>query len=345
MAPFITVGIASYNYARYLPRAFEAIKRQAFRDIEILYCDDGSTDDSAAVIQGFIRQNPEMNIRLICGKNGGVMENKNRILKNAKGKYLMLCDADDWMDDTCLEKLAQKAEETNADRIIAGFRNVIDRGETLETGQVEYLPDHPSRWNQFQHHGCLYKTAVYREHDIYFRPDHYPDDFDYVERFNLHCGSAAYVREVLYNFYHNGKSTSATCDPASRWYYLNLFGEITKLAGSLLGRLGGDDYWELEAAVMRIYFANLRSGVRNREEYRKQKAMLTAVMPDYRKNPILWDVRRSPYRPDAANMCRCMLVLDALHGLYPALAVYKMLHKKEEAENGKSAAHSIWLRR
>ena len=35
-SPFLTIGIASYNYARYLPRAFEAIKRQKFQDFEIL---------------------------------------------------------------------------------------------------------------------------------------------------------------------------------------------------------------------------------------------------------------------------------------------------------------------
>lgn len=49
--PFLTIGIASYNYSRYLYSAFEAIKKQAFSDYEILYCDDGSTDDSVEVIK------------------------------------------------------------------------------------------------------------------------------------------------------------------------------------------------------------------------------------------------------------------------------------------------------
>ena len=53
--PFITIGIASYNYANYLPEAFEAIRNQKFRDFEILYCDDGSTDESVEVIKGFIQ--------------------------------------------------------------------------------------------------------------------------------------------------------------------------------------------------------------------------------------------------------------------------------------------------
>ena len=89
--PFITIGIASYNYAEYLPKAFEAIRRQKFTDYEILYCDDGSTDDSLAVIRGLIADHPEMQIRLVAGENGGIMTNKNRILENARGEYLMRC--------------------------------------------------------------------------------------------------------------------------------------------------------------------------------------------------------------------------------------------------------------
>ena len=52
--PYITIGIASYNYGKYLRRAFEAIKRQKFRNFEVLYCDDGSTDESVTIIQSFI---------------------------------------------------------------------------------------------------------------------------------------------------------------------------------------------------------------------------------------------------------------------------------------------------
>jgi len=63
--PFITIGIASYNYANYLTEAFEAIRNQKFRDFEILYCDDGSTDESVEIIKGFIRDNPDLQIRLV----------------------------------------------------------------------------------------------------------------------------------------------------------------------------------------------------------------------------------------------------------------------------------------
>lgn len=325
--PFITIGIASYNYARFLPRAFEAIKRQSFRDFEVLYCDDGSTDDSVAVIRSFMETNPDMTIRLVEGKNGGVMANKNRILDNARGEYVMLCDADDWMDDDCLELLAETAKQTGADRVIAGFRNVIDKGNgELVTGQVEEVPPHPSKWNQFQHHGCLYRRAVCLEQNVWFRPDHYPDDFDFIERYNVCCGKAAFVHRVVYNFYHNGKSTSSVQDRTSRWYYLNLFAEIAALAGQLLPKLDREDAWQLQAVVMRIYLADVfytRSGA----ELRELTDILRRTFPDYLKNPLMYQRRRSPYRTETFYKALVLMWLIRIHCLAPAAAVYRVLKR------------------
>ena len=66
--PFLTIGIASYNYASYLPYAFQQIRKQKFSDFEILYCDDGSKDSSTDVICNFIDSHPELCIRLIKEK-------------------------------------------------------------------------------------------------------------------------------------------------------------------------------------------------------------------------------------------------------------------------------------
>ena len=79
--PFLTIGIASFNYGKYLTKAFEQIKKQNFNDFELLYCDDGSTDDSIDIIETIIRENPEMNIRLIKGENEGLLANRNRIIE------------------------------------------------------------------------------------------------------------------------------------------------------------------------------------------------------------------------------------------------------------------------
>lgn len=322
--PFVTIGIASYNYAHFLPRAFEAIKRQKFKNFEILYCDDGSTDNSVEIIKCFIRDNPDMDIRLIEGKNQGVMANKNRILENTRGEYLMLCDADDWMDDDCLEKLTIAAKSDSPDRVIAGFRNVIEKNEILSVGQIEYIPPHPSKWVQFQHHGGLYRTSVFRKNNITFREDRYPDDFDFITRYNYYCSKVVFLSDVLYNFYHNGASASSEPNPQKPWYYLNVLNGISSVTEEVLPKLGKPDALELEASVVRIFYAQLPN-IKTEEERKKFFLYLNRCAPNYKNNPLLLSVNRSPFRRDAALKTRILITIDKI-GLLPVFS--SILSKK-----------------
>ena len=123
--PLFTIGIASYNYANYIKRLLSSIKEQTFKDYEILISDDFSTDNSLQVINEFIEENPDTCVRLIVAeKNEGLVANKNKLIENCKGKYLMLCDADDWMSKDCLAEMAQKIEIENPDRVISQVAHI-----------------------------------------------------------------------------------------------------------------------------------------------------------------------------------------------------------------------------
>ena len=114
--PLFTIGIASYNYANYIKKLLSSIKEQTFKDYEILISDDFSTDNSLQVINEFIEENPDLCVRVIVAeKNEGLVANKNKLIKNCNGKYLMLCDADDWMSKDCLSEIAKKIAEENED--------------------------------------------------------------------------------------------------------------------------------------------------------------------------------------------------------------------------------------
>ena len=92
---FFTIGIASYDYAKYIKKGLDAVKNQTYKNYEILISDDASTDDSQAVIQQYMRDNPALKIRLIVNeKNEGLVSNKNKLIRECRGDYLLLCDAD-----------------------------------------------------------------------------------------------------------------------------------------------------------------------------------------------------------------------------------------------------------
>lgn len=96
--PLVSICITNYNYARFLGRAIESVQRQTFTDLEIVVVDNASTDDSVAVVQKYMRDDPR--IRLIVNpKNIGVVLNCKRAADEARGMYLVHLDADDWIID------------------------------------------------------------------------------------------------------------------------------------------------------------------------------------------------------------------------------------------------------
>src|ERR1039458_656046 len=56
--PIVSVCVASYNHARFLPAMLDGLLGQTFRDFEIVVVDDGSTDNSLEVLQGYAHRNP-----------------------------------------------------------------------------------------------------------------------------------------------------------------------------------------------------------------------------------------------------------------------------------------------
>ena len=92
----ISVVIPLYNKEAEVERALTSVVEQSLAVGEIIVVNDGSTDNSEAVVQKFIKRHPESNIRVINQENSGVSAARNRGISEAKGEYVALLDADDW---------------------------------------------------------------------------------------------------------------------------------------------------------------------------------------------------------------------------------------------------------
>lgn len=90
----LSVIMPNYNYAHYIGEALEAILSQSLRLFEVIVVDDGSTDDSVAIIEQFARRDPV--VRLLRNEcNMGVVFTANRGLEHATGDYVYFAAADD----------------------------------------------------------------------------------------------------------------------------------------------------------------------------------------------------------------------------------------------------------
>ncbi len=128
--PFFSIGIPVYNTAPYLQRCLDSIYAQEFSDIEIIFVDDGSTDDSLEVLNSFAEK--DNRITVIHRDNDGPSSARNAFYYSAKGIYTYVLDSDDAMCDNALNNAYKHITENNYPDILhSGFIRVIDGEETL----------------------------------------------------------------------------------------------------------------------------------------------------------------------------------------------------------------------
>lgn len=117
--PNISVSVPVYNTSGYLRQCLDSLKMQTFKDIEFILIDDGSTDGSGTICDEYAEM--DSRFRVIHQKNGGLAVARQTALENSHGKYIIVCDSDDWVEPTMYESLYQKAQETNADMVLCGY--------------------------------------------------------------------------------------------------------------------------------------------------------------------------------------------------------------------------------
>ncbi len=108
MPPLVSIIITNYNYGRFLGEAIESALAQTWQNREILFIDDGSTDDSVEVA----RRYP---ITLFTQKNSGVCIARNNALSVARGEYVSFLDADDRLAPTAIEHMLARLRDAPPD--------------------------------------------------------------------------------------------------------------------------------------------------------------------------------------------------------------------------------------
>ena len=123
-----SVIIPLYNKAPYIRKALESVFAQTYTDYEVIVVDDGSTDDSCAIADEFVREamgnglwaiDEETNrqlpianrLMLLKQQNAGVSAARNNGVAASSGDYIAFLDADDWWEPTFLEKMAKLIED------------------------------------------------------------------------------------------------------------------------------------------------------------------------------------------------------------------------------------------
>ena len=148
--PHITILLATYNGAKFLAEQLQSFAAQTHTNWSLLISDDGSTDVTLEIIQGFITKNPGYKIEFIKGPRTGATANFLSLLCHPKaaGPYFALSDQDDiWFPDK-LERALTALKAADPDQpALYGARTVVVDKDMTQTGVSPLFQRPPSFQN------------------------------------------------------------------------------------------------------------------------------------------------------------------------------------------------------
>ncbi|HEX8324151.1 MAG TPA: glycosyltransferase family 2 protein [Tepidisphaeraceae bacterium] len=122
--PLVSVLIANYNYARFVPAALDSLLGQSYPHWEAVVLDDGSTDGSPAIIRGYVER--DARIRLVEQPNGGQNAAVNACYRRLTGDIVCLLDSDDTFAPSKLRQVVDTLRANPAVGVVTHFCDVID---------------------------------------------------------------------------------------------------------------------------------------------------------------------------------------------------------------------------
>lgn len=206
----VSVIVPIYKSEKYIEKCVCSLLEQTLDDVEYIFVDDATPDNSMQVLYQIIERYPHRanNCKVIHHKqNKGVAAARNTGLAASNGKYIIYCDSDDWVELTMFEEMYKVAEEQNSDIVICDFRMVCNNS-VINFYSVDWTND---KIHSLQNYISYVWTVVWNmlvKRDIYMRNQlksleknaTYCEDFNLAVKLLFHADKVVHLNKVLYNY-------------------------------------------------------------------------------------------------------------------------------------------------
>ncbi len=252
--PFVSVVIAAYNEEKVICKTIDSILSSDYPSFEVLIIDDGSKDDTAAVVQKTYANHPL--VRLIKKNNGGKSSAVNLGFKQAKGEIVVALDADTLIAENAISLLVNHFKSENV-AAVSGNVKVGNKGNLLTNWQhIEYVTGFNLERRAFAALNCITvvpgaigawrKTAV--KEAGYFKEDTLAEDTDLTLTL-LRLGKKIEFEEKAYAFTEVPEDIKSLAKQRYRWVYGTLQclwkhrGALFNKKHNSLGYIGLPNMW------------------------------------------------------------------------------------------------------
>ncbi len=164
--PLLTVFTPTYNRAYVLPNCYESLKRQSCKDFIWLVADDGSTDNTRELVEGWMREDNGFEIRYFYQENQGMHGAHNLAYAHIDTTLNTCIDSDDYMPDDAVEKILSFWNTAEKDEKIAGFLAL----DAYENGEIigSRFPEDVKRATSYEYY---YKYKITGDKKFILRSD------------------------------------------------------------------------------------------------------------------------------------------------------------------------------
>ena len=171
----VSIIIPCYNGEKYLKRCLDSVINQTYKNIEIIFINDGSTDNTDKLVKEY----KDKRIKYFKRDNHGIGKTRNFGIIKATGEYITFLDVDDYLDKKAIEKMVNKIKEDELDMVISDYYTnkqktiIVDFKNTNLKKYPRLLLDiNMAPWNK------MYKKELIR--DIKFIEDLKYEDMPFV---------------------------------------------------------------------------------------------------------------------------------------------------------------------
>lgn len=207
--PKVSVIIPVYGVEKYIERCARSLFEQTLDDIEFIFVDDCTKDNSIAVLLHVLDDYPNRKAQTHIVHhevNKGLPSARRTGIQIAKGEYIAHCDSDDWVDVAMYEKMYKKAKEENLDMVISnyyisdGISKTPYHEEAMRNDKALLYFEYINIWVK------LVRSSIYQENSFEPVKATMLEDRALSVQLTYYCKSIGFIDEPLYYYYKNLES-------------------------------------------------------------------------------------------------------------------------------------------